>query len=122
MSLAALRERAGTRWVVGLLAVVLWANMGDLAHAAWDDPACDSVPIHHDHAAHRVTAEARQVRPSDGHCYLCHAFRQLRVGLSARSFFASGLGAALLPRPGTYPSLSRLVGGATSSRAPPLSL
>ena len=122
MTLTSLRGRAGTPWVVALLAMFVWAGMGDLGHPAWDDPACAPVPVHHDHTAHRVAAEGRQVRPSDGHCYLCHAFRLLRVGLSARSFFNSGLGAASLHRVGTYPSLSRLVGGATSSRAPPLSL
>lgn len=112
------------RPVTRLLAIVLTAFVSfgalDLGHLAWDDPACDPVPTHHDHAAHRFSANTQWLPISGDHCYLCHSLRLLhaalavqRAALAPRSLsIRARLGAVAFA--GVYGALS------VPSRAPPV--
>jgi hypothetical protein len=71
--------RTGSRAVAVLLASIV--SLGVL-HTGWDDAACDPIPVHHDHNAHRIKAGTLPAGDSD-HCLFCHSLRSLRNGLVA---------------------------------------
>ena len=73
--------RAGSGAVAVLLAGIVCAGA---VHNGWDDAACDPIPVHHDHNAHRFTAAPSQSTAPAEHCYLCHSLRLLHTGLTAR--------------------------------------
>ena len=71
--------RAGSGAVAVLLAGIVCAGA---VHNGWDDAACDPIPVHHDHNAHRLKAGTLP----DGaqyHCLFCHSLRSLRNVLVA---------------------------------------
>lgn len=120
--LASVRAGAGTRYLAVVLALFVWGGAADWGHVAWDDPACDPVPVRHDHSAHRFTAGTPGSEPSDGHCYLCHSLRLLHTGLTARSILTPYTDVSSPYRIGVVITPNLLVAGVALSRAPPIAL
>ena len=73
--------KGSARAVALLLATVMFAGVTGLGHTAWDDPACDPIPVQHDHNAHRIHAGSLPAAPDSDHCLLCHSLRTLRAGM-----------------------------------------
>ncbi len=76
-------RRAAARAVALLVAGIVCVGASGLGHTAWDDAACDPVPIHHDHNAHRLHSGTLPAAPDSDHCLFCHSLRTLRNGLIA---------------------------------------
>jgi hypothetical protein len=117
-----LRKRAAIRGLATLLALIVCAGAADWGHTGWDDPACDPVPVLHNHSAHRFRAATEQAPPSDGHCYLCHALRLLHMSLTAHPAAVIPAAGAAFYRSGAEASLSRAATTTTLPRAPPPAL
>src|SRR5258708_39200986 len=77
--LRSLVGRAGSRALAVLVAGIVCAGA---VHNGWDDAACDPIPVHHDHNAHRLKAGTLPAGEQD-HCLFCHSLRSLRNGLVA---------------------------------------
>jgi hypothetical protein len=122
MHFTELRKRAAIRGLATLLALIVCAGAADWGHTGWDDPACDPVPVLHDHSAHRFRPASEQAPPSDGHCYLCHALRLLHMSLTAHAVAAIPAAGGAFYRTGVEASISRAVAHPTLPRAPPAAL
>jgi hypothetical protein len=116
------RDFAAARGVASLLAILVWVGPAEWGHSAWDDPACDPVPVHHDHAAHRVADGTRGIPSDSDHCYLCHLQRLLHAGIAARCGRPSQIAASSRYLIGTSDLASRCLDLAVSPRAPPATL
>ena len=75
-------RRTGSRAIALLLASLVCVGSADFRHTGWDDPACNPLPVQHDHNAHRLQAGQLPSGPVDDHCALCHSLRSLRAGLT----------------------------------------
>lgn len=122
MHFLAAGRRAGVRTVAVFLTALVCAGSVGWGHTAWDDPACDPIPVQHDHSAHRLAAQTQQTPPAEGHCYLCHALRLLHVALAAHPADAPQTSSASLYRVDAPLSVSQAIAGATRPRAPPVAL
>ena len=76
-------RRAISQAVALLVTGVICVGATGFSHTAWDDAACDPVPIHHDHNAHRLHSGTLPTAPDSDHCLFCHSMRSLRTGLVA---------------------------------------
>jgi hypothetical protein len=76
-------RRNCARAIALLLAAVVSFGASGLGHTGWDDPACDPIPVHHDHNAHRFQSGHLPANPADDHCLACHSLRSLRTVLVA---------------------------------------
>lgn len=101
------------------LAVMVSGGTMEWAHGGWDDPGCDPVPIHHDHAAHRVAAGTRGPAAPLEHCALCHLLSSLRTARSAESLATDVAASAESRRPVDGTFTIALVALAVPARAPP---
>jgi hypothetical protein len=122
MRLADVRGRAGVRVLAVLLTALVLGGSVDWGHTGWDDPACDPVPVLHDHSAHRYGSRSEQSPPSDGHCYLCHALRLLHIALTAHPYAVAQASATTLSSVAALTSPSEIAAGSTLPRAPPAAL
>ena len=107
--------RAGSRAVAVLLASVVC--VGTL-HAEWDDVACDPIPVHHNHNAHRLRAGTLPSGAQD-HCLFCHSLRSLRNGLVATQTPVTDTTRAAAVRTSPVVLAGRLLDPNAPSRAPP---
>jgi hypothetical protein len=80
----AARHRFVGRSVAALLAVLVCGSALDWGHIGGDDPDCDIVVNHHNHAAHRLS-NAPASSPTSDHCYICHSLRLLHSAVTGRS-------------------------------------
>jgi hypothetical protein len=119
MQLVAVRGRAIVRAFAVLLTALIVGGSVGWGHAGWDDPACDPVPVLHDHTAHRFDSRSQQTPPTDGHCYLCHALRLLHNALVAHPYAVAQTGTAALRSIDARLSQSEIAASATLPRAPP---
>jgi hypothetical protein len=83
MQLRSWRKRSINSVFATLLALVVCGGAVDWGHVGGDDPDCNIVVIHHDHAAHRLSATPLSSSTSD-HCYICHSLRLLHIALAGR--------------------------------------
>jgi hypothetical protein len=120
--LRVLRRHASARTLVALLIVAVWGGTVDWGHTGWDDPACDPMPVQHDHAAHRVSNDTRTPIAPAGHCEFCHFLRLLHTALSAKSLAASLVAHSDPHRPPDRVFAAALFAFYVPSRAPPARL
>jgi hypothetical protein len=107
--------RAGSRALAVLLAGIV--SFGAV-HVGGDDLACDPLPVHHDHNAHRFRAGTLPEGAQD-HCLFCHSLRSLRNGLvSTQTPIADTISAAAV-RTSSIVLAGRLLDPNAPSRAPP---
>src|SRR5437879_5021891 len=107
------------RALAALLAVVVSGGALNWGHAGGDDPDCDSAPVVHDHAAHRLTAAPSDSNQPADHCYICHSLRLLHTSLAARGARAAVAVRSAQIGPIEGLALVNAFGVALSSRAPP---
>jgi hypothetical protein len=114
--------RNSARAVALLLATVMFAGVTGLGHTAWGDPACDPIPIHHDHNAHRIHGGSLPAAPDSDHCLLCHSLRTLGTGLTVTNTpFAVAVEAGVV-RVADVVLTGRILDPHAPSRAPPVVL
>ena len=115
-------RRAAARAVAVLIASIICVGTSGLGHTGWDDAACDPVPIHHDHNAHRLHSGTLPTAPESDHCLFCHSMRTLRTGLVAvQTPAADGIQSATV-RAADVVLAGRLLDLNAPSRAPPVVL
>jgi hypothetical protein len=119
MGLHAIRKRLFSRGLAALLAVVVCGGAFSWGHPGGDDPDCNLVPAHHDHAAHRFSGAPTKSSPTAEHCYICHSLRLLQTTLVAQ-----GARAVFAPQASAFRHADAIaavgaIGVALSSRAPP---
>jgi hypothetical protein len=88
------------------------------AHNGWDDGACDPIPVHHDHNAHRLQSGKLPTGAQD-HCLFCHSLRSLGNGLVATNIFVADSAQAATVRTSVPVVAGRLFAPHAPSRAPP---
>ena len=112
-------RRAAVRAVALLVAGIVCVGASGLGHTAWDDAACDPIPVHHDHNAHRLHSGTLPTAPDSDHCLFCHSMRSLRTGLVAvQTPVAADVQSALLCAADVVLA-GRLLDLNAPSRAPP---
>jgi len=114
-------HRTGIKALALLLASVVAIGTAGLGHAGWDDAACDPIPVHHDHNAHRFRSGTLPASTPD-HCLFCHSLRSLANGLVATQFFVADGSLAAAVRISASPIAGRLLDSSAPSRAPPVVL
>lgn len=107
--------RAGSRALAVLLAGVV--SFG-VVHTNWDDLACDPLPVHHDHNAHRLRTGTLPAGAQD-HCLFCHSLRSLRSGLVATQTPVADTTSAAAVRTSSVVLAGQLLDPHAPSRAPP---
>src|SRR5882672_5032281 len=107
--------RAGSRALAVLLAGVV--SFG-VVHTTWDDIACDPIPVHHDHNAHRLRAGTLPAGEQD-HCLFCHSLRSLGNGLVALHTTIADTADGSAIRISSAVLAGRLLDPNAPSRAPP---
>jgi hypothetical protein len=107
--------RAGSRALAVLLASIV--SFG-VVHTTWDDLACDPLPVHHDHSAHRFKSGTLPIGAQD-HCLFCHSLRSLRHGLVATQTPVVDTTQAAAVRSASLVLPGRLLDPNAPSRAPP---
>jgi len=110
--------RVGSRALALIVACVVCASV---VHAGWDagdDAACDPVPFHHDHSAHRLRTGTLPAGAQD-HCLFCHSLRSLGNGLVAVRATVTDTSRAASIRPSAAVRAGRLLDPNAPSRAPP---
>ena len=115
-------RRAGSRAVALLLASLVCIGSADFRHTGWDDPACNPVPVHHDHNAHRFQAGQLPTGPADDHCALCHSLRSLRAGLTPSLTSAPASVSVTVVRAEQSTLAGRIALSTAAPRGPPLDL
>jgi hypothetical protein len=111
-------RRAAAKALAVLLASMVSLSAAGLAHNEWDDGACDPIPVHHDHNAHRFRAGTLPTGAQD-HCLFCHSLRSLGNGLVATNVFAADTAPAATVRSAALVRAGRLLDSHAPSRAPP---
>jgi hypothetical protein len=117
--LTLLRRHLRLQTIAMFLAVIVSGGTMEWAHGGWDDPGCDPVPVHHDHAAHRVTAGPRGPEAPSEHCALCHLLSSLRTARPAESLVTHAAASAASRRPSDGTFTIAFVAVAVPARAPP---
>jgi hypothetical protein len=112
-------RRAAARAVALLVAGIVCVGTSGLGHTAWDDPACDPIPVHHDHNAHRFHSGTLPTSPDSDHCLFCHSLRTLRTGLVATQTPVVDEAQSALVRAADAVLAGRLLDLNAPSRAPP---
>ena len=115
-------RRATLRVVAVLLASIVCAGATGMGHTAWDDPACDPVPVHHDHNAHRISGGTLPSNDADDHCFLCHSMRLLRNGLVAQHVAAADTTQSATVLATDVVRAGRVLESSAPARAPPVTL
>jgi len=111
-------RRVTKRATALLLTAIVCAGLG---HSSWDDLACDPIPVHHDHNAHRFQSGRLPTAPADDHCLACHSLRSLRTGLvMVHATVADGTQIATISAADTVLS-GKVLDSTAPSRAPPAS-
>jgi hypothetical protein len=119
MLIGLFRRLIRTQVLAVLLAAVIGGGAMDWAHAGWDDPGCDPLPVQHDHSAHRFTTGAHTPAAPSDHCALCHLLRLFHSALSAQSPAPYVLVSAEARRPFDGAKIIQLFSARVPSRAPP---
>ena len=117
-----LLRRTGSRALALLLASLVCIGGADFRHKGWDDPACNPLPVQHDHNAHRLQAGQLPSGPVDDHCALCHSLRSLRAGLTPTPAAAPVSVAIAAVRPAPSALAGRIALSTAAPRGPPLDL
>ncbi|HUK34093.1 MAG TPA: hypothetical protein VLV86_09300 [Vicinamibacterales bacterium] len=115
------RRFAGTRVLALLLAAIVSVGTAGFGHSGWDDRACDPIPVHHDHNAHRFQSGALSPDAPD-HCLFCHSLRSLRNGVVETYDAVPDTTCAAEIRVGGFTANSNLLTSHAPSRAPPARL
>jgi len=113
--------RAAIRLLAVLLASVVSIGAAGFGHSGWDDAACDPIPVHHDHNAHRFHS-GRLPAGAPDHCLFCHSLRSLGNGLVATQLFVADGSQAAAVRISASTIAGRLLDSSAPSRAPPVVL
>ena len=113
--LRSLIGRAGSRALALLLTIVVSSGV---VHTSWDDIACDPVPVHHDHNAHRLREGTLPAGAQD-HCLFCHSLRSLGNGLVAIHATIADTTHGSAIRAASAVLAGRLLDPNAPSRAPP---
>lgn len=103
------------------LASVVSVGVAGFGHAGWDDAACDPIPVHHDHNAHRFRSGSLPTGAQD-HCLFCHSLRSLGNGLVATHVAVSDTRRTAGIRTRVVALAGRLLDSNAPSRAPPVLL
>jgi len=111
-------RKAAVKMLALLLASVVSLGAAGVGHTGWDDGACDPIPVHHDHNAHRFKSGALPTGAQD-HCLFCHSLRSLGNGLSATHAVVADSGATATIRTSVVVLAGRLFDSNAPSRAPP---
>lgn len=119
MLIGLFRRVVRTHVLAVLLAAVVAGGAMDWAHAGWDDPGCDPLPVQHDHSAHRFTADTRTPTAPSDHCALCHLLRLFHSALSAQLLTPHVAMSAEAGRSFNSGQIVQLFSARVSSRAPP---
>lgn len=114
-------QRALIRMLALFLASVVSVGTAGFGHSGWDDAACDPIPVHHDHNAHRFQS-GRLPAGAPDHCLFCHSLRSLRNGLVATHLFVADSSQAAAIRVSTSTIPGRSLDSTAPSRAPPVVL
>jgi hypothetical protein len=114
-------RRTGIRALALLLASVVSIGTAGFGHAGWDDAACDPIPVHHDHNAHRFRSGTLPAGAPD-HCLFCHSLRSLGNGLVAAQAPVVDTSDAAAVRISASTIAGRLLDSSAPSRAPPVVL
>jgi len=108
-----------TRKLLALcLASLVSIGTAGFGHSGWDDAACDPIPVHHDHNAHRFHS-GRLPAGAPDHCLFCHSFRSLGNGLVATQLVVADGSRTAAVRVAASTIAGRLHDSSASSRAPP---
>ena len=111
-------RKAAVKMLALLLASVVSFGVAGFNHTGWDDGACDPIPTHHDHNAHRFKSGALPAGAPD-HCLFCHSLRSLGNGLVAtQTVVADSSGTATI-RTSIVVLAGRFLDSNSPSRAPP---
>jgi hypothetical protein len=103
-----------------LLASVVSIGAAGLGHSGWDDAACDPIPVHHDHNAHRFVS-GRLPGGDPDHCLFCHSLRSLGNGLITTHALVVDVADAATIRTSASTATGRPLDSNAPSRAPPSS-
>jgi hypothetical protein len=102
-----------------VVAAILVLGATNWGHTGWDDDACDPIPVHHDHNAHRFQSGKLPLSPANDHCLFCHSLRSLGHGLvAAHTPLDDGARAVAVRLRDAVPA-GRLLDPNAPSRAPP---
>jgi hypothetical protein len=115
-------RRTGSRAIALLLASLVCIGSADVRHTGWDDPACNPLPVQHDHNGHRLQAGQLSSGPVDDHCALCHSLRSLRAGLTPTPAAGPVSVAIAAVRPAPSALAGRIALSTAAPRGPPLDL
>lgn len=108
-----------TRKLLALcLASLVSIGTAGFGHSGWDDAACDPIPVHHDHNAHRFHSGTLPAGAPD-HCLFCHSLRSLGNGLVATQLFVADGSQAAAVRIWTSTIVGCPLDSSAPSRAPP---
>lgn len=119
MVIGLFRRLVRTQVLAVLLAAVVGGGAMDWAHAGWDDPGCDPLPVQHDHSAHRFTSDTRTPSAPSDHCALCHLQRLFHSALSAQVLAPYVAMSAEAGRSFNGAPIVQLFSAHVPSRAPP---
>jgi hypothetical protein len=122
MRQALLLKRPACRAIALLLLGIVSLGASGWGHVGFDDAACDPIPVHHDHSAHRFGRGALPLTPPADHCLLCHSQRSLRTGLVAVHTPIADGDQATAVRGSDIVLAGRLFAPNALSRAPPVVL
>ena len=111
-------RRAGVKALALFLASVVSIGTAGFGHSGWDDAACDPIPVHHDHNAHRFHS-GRLPGGTPDHCLFCHSLRSLGNGLVATQAFVADAADIATVRISASLIAGRLRDSNAPSRAPP---
>ena len=101
-----------------LLAGLVSIGAAEFGHSGWDDAACDPIPVHHDHNAHRFH-NGRLPASAPDHCVFCHSLRSLGNGRIATHALVVDVADAAAIRTSSSTTAGRLLDSHAPSRAPP---
>ena len=113
--------RLGVKSLALFLAALVSIGAAGFGHSGWDDAACDPIPVHHDHNAHRIQG-GRLPGGAPDHCLFCHSLRSLGNGLIATQELVVDVADAAAIRISTSTIAGRLLDSSAPSRAPPVVL
>ena len=101
-----------------LLASLVSIGAAGFGHSGWDDTACDPIPVHHDHNAHRFQS-GRLPAGAPDHCLFCHSLRSLGNGLVATQLVVGDESQTAAVRISTSSIVGCPLDSSAPSRAPP---
>ena len=122
MFFTGLHRRLCARTFALLLSVAVCGGTVNWGHAGGDDPESEPQLVHHDHAAHRFTADTERAGAPDEHCNLCHLLRLLHTALPSGSLLYNRVSPLDTRRIVDLGFITPIFSVTIQSRAPPASV